>query len=177
MKIIDIDILDPKSIGRAVRELERYADKLEESEGRIAEAVAEVGVKVVSDIFASAPYAGTKDILVRVESEGKEAEVLATGESVAFLEFGTGVVMGQGPTLPRPDGIVGLGQYGKGKGATPPWGYYGFEGDNPPEGTYYNEKKDVVITHGNPPAGALMRASIEMESQAEEIVRKELGKL
>ena len=177
MKIIDVDILNSRSINRAVRELNRYADKLEAAEGKIAEAVAESGVGTASDIFKNAPYAGYNDVSVHVESDGDEARLVAEGEAVAFIEFGTGVVMGQGPTLPRPPGVVGLGQYGLGRGAHPPWHYYGVMGVSPPEGTYRPKDANVVVTHGNPPAGALMRTSAEMESRAGEVVRKELSKL
>lgn len=177
MKTITVDILNPRSINRAVRELNRYADKLEAAEGQIAEAVSEVGVDVANDLFKNALYAGYNEVEVHSESEGNEARVVAEGETVAFIEFGTGIVMGQGATLPRPPGIVGLGQYGLGRGAHPPWVYHGVMGANPPPGTRRLGDSDKILTHGNPPAGALMRASAEMEDQAAEIVRKELSKL
>ena len=178
MKTITVDILNPRSINKAVRDLERYADKLEAAEGKIAESVAEVGSQIAGQYFFEAQYAGLNDVSVHVETEESSARVVAEGEAAAFIEFGTGVVMGQGATLPRPPGIVGLGQYGLGHGAHPPWVYHGVMGVNPPPGTVrLGANSDKILTHGNPPAGALMRASNEMEDQAAEIVRKELSKL
>lgn len=177
MRKIQIDVLSSKSIEEAKKEIQRYADDLKRAEKSIESAVADVGMEVAREGFSAAQYAGYNDVSVSVRTEDDETQLAATGEAVAFIEFGTGVVMGQGETLPRPPGLAGLGQYGQGKGATPPWGYYGVMGINPPEGTYRPERKDVVITKGNPPAGAMLRASEEMRSRKSDIVRKELGKL
>lgn len=59
---------------------------------------------------------------------------------------------------PRPDGIVPLGEYGKGLGSNDYWIYYGWRESNNSQEFLKRKGKGLMITRGNPPARALYRA-------------------
>ena len=91
--------------------------------------------------------------------EGNTLYLEANGNSVAFIEFGSGKTYEEYPSDKLPKGVVPHGEYGKKKGRKPPWVYVGEAGDN---GTVLAHKKDgraVVRTMGNPPARAMYNAS------------------
>lgn len=108
-------------------------------------------------------------ILVGVEREGDGYAVYAQGDQVAFIEFGAGVFYngsGANYKLGRPPEISGIGEYGKGKGSQPLWGYYD------KNGMTYNGKPFVHLTHGNPPANAFYHASVDTRRKIKDIARE-----
>lgn len=187
MKDITIDIFDVKSIDDAIRHLDMLEQELSSIEDKVTDQLTEIGAEEAAPIFASAPYDGYNDSRVSTtKSEHGTGSVDAYGESAGFIEFGTGINVGEGPTLPRPQGW-GLGEYGDKHGAHPPWVYIGEMGSNPatgyipPKWNRKEKKYDLadgkVITWGNPPAGAMLRAEIVMEGMAPSIVKGEVDKL
>ncbi len=185
---IKVDLFDPASVDKAISDLEEYAMLMEAACSVVVSELADLGAQTAQQVFDSAQVAqDTRDIAVVAQKKGlKSAEVVAMGQGVGFIEFGAGVGMGQGPTLERPPGW-GLGEYGQGKGANPPWVYKGSEMPwNPPGTTQLTRKnKDgtrsaregYVMTHGNPPAHGMLDALEDMYDAAPALMRKELGKL
>ena len=187
MKDITIDIFDVKSIDDAIRHLDMLEQELPNLEDRVTDQLTEIGAEVAGPIFANAPYDGDNDVSVgTTKSEHGTGSVDAYGKAAGFIEFGTGINVGEGPTLPRPQGW-GLGEYGKKQGAHPPWVYHGSPGQNPATGRFSVIKshkegggqsgRGTVMTFGNPPAGALMTAGLYIEELASGIVKGEVDKL
>lgn len=85
---IDINLFDTKSIDNAIRKIEKYIDNLNKATDEIARRLAEIGVQVVTDSY------NITDESFTVHSEKTENGyvVIAEGENVVFLEFGTGVL-------------------------------------------------------------------------------------
>lgn len=100
------------------------------------------------------------DIQVRVEQDRNGYAVVAEGREVAFVEFGAGVFYnGAGAYLgDRPEGIVGIGQYGNGQGNRKAWGFY--------------RDGEKFVTRGNPPANAMYFAEIDIKRQLEQIAKE-----
>lgn len=160
MKTIKVNPYDKESIDRATKELEAYK-KLVNTKGReFVRRLAEAGCNVASVRFSLADYDGENDVKVRVTGHGNTLKVVATGQAVCFIEFGSGVARGSGyPEDRKPEGIVGLGEYGKGRGATgQPW-YYA-----------HGKKSD-----GNPPAMAMLGARDAMVEKVTQIAREVFG--
>ena len=90
--------------------------------------------------------------------------IKAEGKAVAFIEFGAGVYHNSGEPYPkpRPDGIVGIGQYGKGLGKRQAWGFK-------------DDSGELVITHGNPAAMPMWYASEEMRKNILKIAKEVFG--
>lgn len=157
--------LSSKSITQAIRELKAYRDSIESREKQLLEELANIGVREASVRFTTAMYDGENDSDVTLETIDNGYRIVAKGKAVAFIEFGAGVYYN--PTEPypnpRPDGIVGIGEYGKGFGKRQAWGFK-------------NENDELVITHGNPAAMPMWYASEEMRNSILSIAKKVFGK-
>ena len=160
MKKISLALND-KSIGAAIKELQRYKEWVEAKTKELCERLSVIGAYEASVRFAGAIYDGSNDVFVDVEPIDGGYAIVAKGQAVAFIEFGAGVYHNPSEPypLPRPDGIVGIGEYGKGKGKQQAWGYY----DNAGE---------LVITRGNPAAMPMWYAMREMENEIRRIARE-----
>lgn len=123
--------------------------------------LAEYGAEEARVRFAGAQYDGTNDTRVTVEPVPNGYKIIASGGSVFFIEFGAGVYYnGSEPyPEPRPAGIVGIGEYGKGKGKQNAWGFY-------------DDSGDLVVTRGNPAAMPMYHASRVMFQDVERIARE-----
>lgn len=158
---------------RLISKLKAYQKDLDERQYRLLEALAKIGIDTASVRFETAQYDGENDVVVNRQPEwaGENRLFLtATGKSVTFIEFGTGVHYAE--RHPNADALgFARGAYGHGKGSRDTWGYYGTPGTN---GKVLREtdKGALVLTHGNPPARALYDAAKEMRSRAVEIARE-----
>lgn len=156
--------LDKADIDRAIKELKAYKREFLAKEKRLLEGLAEIGIKEASVRFTTAMYDGTNDVSVRLNKAKNGYVIEAKGKAVAFIEFGAGVYHnGSEPyPNPRPTGIVGIGEYGKGMGKRKAWGYK-------------NENDELVITRGNPAAMPMWYASEEIKSSVLRVVKEVFG--
>ncbi len=120
--------------------------------------LADVGKNVAQGYYRTAHYDGTNDVVVtayvdKKSKHVKQGDVVARGNAVSFIEYGSGVHY----TLVHPwaseQGMV-RGGFGYGLGNFDTWRYKGDPGTN---GEIIKEGKHVgeVLTHGNPPARAM----------------------
>ncbi len=145
--------LSSKSVQKAINELKSYRDSLDAKKDKLLEELANIGVREASVRFTTAIYDGLNDSSVTLEVISDGYCIKAEGRAVAFIEFGAGVYHNPGEPYPnpRPDGIVGIGEYGKGYGKRQAWGFK-------------DESGTLVITHGNPAAMPMWYASEEMRN-------------
>lgn len=171
MKKITINPFDKKSIDDAIKQLQKIKEEIPQKEAELVRRVAELGLNVARVKFFTALYAGTNDVVCRVDQSGTTAYLIAEGEAVGFIEFGTGIRHPEHPgfedyTPPK------HGTYGKGKGANPGWwDYYGDPGN---KGHVISDKngKTKVRTSGNDPAMAMYDAIVSMSEQIIQIARE-----
>ena len=157
--------LSTKSIGSAIKEVKAYRDSLEDRKDRLLEELASIGVHEASVRFTTAMYDGVNDSEVTLETIENGYRIVAEGNAVAFIEFGAGVYHNPSEPYPnpRPSGIVGIGEYGKGYGKRQAWGFK-------------DETGELIITHGNPAAMPMWYASEEMRNSILTIARRVFGK-
>lgn len=156
-----INPYDKKSVESAIRQLQAYKRSLVKTKcNELVRRLAESGMEIAAMRFESAQYDGNNDVSVYISGDGNSLRVVASGQAVCFIEFGSGVARGGGyPDDRKPEGIVGLGEYGKGQGATgEPW-YYA-----------HGKKSD-----GNPPAMAMLNARDTMVEMVTQIAREVFG--
>ena len=156
--------LSTASIDNAIKELTAFRDSLDEKKDKLLEDLANIGVKEASIRFTTAMYDGVNDSSVTLETTSDGYCIKAEGKAVAFIEFGAGVYHNPGEPYPnpRPSGIVGIGEYGKGHGKRQAWGFK-------------DESGELVITHGNPAAMPMWYASEEMRSKILKIAKEVFG--
>lgn len=153
--------------------IERYAQTLDQKCAALLERLGDIGVRTASDGFSGAQYDGENDVSVRAERvSDTEIRIVASGEAVAFIEFGSGITLGGGH--PRAGELsFGPGSYpGKGHWDNPKgWTYHGAGGTN---GVWVRE--DVYRTMGNPPAMAMQNAVEDVIRQIIQIAEEVLGR-
>ena len=159
MKIV-IDPFDKKSIDAAIKKIEKYQKDFSAKEAEFIRRLKELGVSVATVGFATADYDGINDVLIAETQNGNRAAVIAYGETVGFIEFGTGVrnpewdSAGMDYTPPK------HGTYGKGKGANP-------------KGWWFSTSPgSAQHTYGNPPAEAMLTARNAMIEQVITIAKE-----
>lgn len=159
---ININLFDPKSIDNAIKEIERYRDNLHKACEEIARRLAEIGAEVVKQSYS------ITDELVNVEPVKTETgyAIIAKGENVVFLEFGTGIFT-EDYEHPNATGLPNIapGSWSQTEGK----GHF-IPGEH--EYWYYNHKKysGTVATQG------FYFAKKKMVEQATQIIREELHK-
>lgn len=156
--------LSTKSIAQAIAELKKYQASLESKKQQLLEELANIGLHEATVRFTNAMYDGTNDTDVTVEFIENGYRIKAEGTAVFFIEFGAGVYYNPSEPYPkpRPEGIVGIGEYGKGYGKRQAWGFK-------------DESGELVITHGNPAAMPMWYASEEMRNSILKIARRVFG--
>lgn len=153
--------LNSKSISSAIKEVRAYKAWVERKTRELTKRLAELGAEEAKVRFAGAQYDSDNDVSVSVKAIDNGYKIIATGGAVFFIEFGAGVYYnGTEPyPEPRPEGIVGIGEYGQGKGKRKAWGYY-------------DDRGELVITHGTPAAMPMLHAGRTMRQQVEKTARE-----
>ena len=157
--------LSSASIQNAIKSVEAFRDSLERKTMEMLKKLADIGLREASVRFTSAAYdAGVNDSSVTVEEIEDGYCIIAKGKAVAFIEFSAGVYYNPSEPYPnpRPDGIVGIGEYGKGHGKRKAWGFK-------------DESGQVHVTHGNRAAMPLWYASEEMRKEVVRIFVEVFG--
>lgn len=160
MKIV-VNPYDKKSVDAAIKFLAQYKEDFLAKEAIFVKRLAEIGVTVASAGFATADYDGENDVQVTMTQSGTSATVTAYGETVGFIEFGTGI------RFPEWDNT--------GTGYTPPrHGTYGSKKGASPHGWYFKVGEGVRARHtyGNPPAEAMRTARDLMIQKVAQIARE-----
>lgn len=156
--------LNVQSVDKAIKELEAYKVWVEQKTKELTERLARIGATEAAVRFGSAYYTGTNDVSVTVNPISNGWEISADGKAVCFIEFGSGVYFnGDEPyPNPRPKGVVGIGEYGKGKGSNDFW-------------WYTSENGGSRFTHGTPSAMPMYHASREMRQAVLQIAKEVFG--
>jgi hypothetical protein len=158
-KTINIE-LSQKGLTKALKEMRKYEAWVAAKEAELRSRLAYLGATVASIKFSRAIYNGSNDISVRVDDTGSVAVIYAEGESVAFIEFGSGMKYGYGH--PQADEFgFGPGTWSDGDQGKGHW-------DNP-KGWYYGSGQH---SYGNPPAAAMWGAVQEITENVTRIAKE-----
>ena len=152
--------LSESGIQKIQDELTVYRKWQEEKARELAERLAALGATVASIRFSRAVYTGKKDVEVTVEELPNGYKVKADGESILFIEFGSGVTYGYG----HPE----AGEFGMGPGTYPDGkGHW-----DDPKGWYLPKSAGGGHTFGNPPAMPMYEARKAIEQELPRIVKE-----
>lgn len=173
MKKISFE-LSEQSIGKAIKELKAYQKEINRKQKLLLERLALIGAQEASVRFATAIYDGVNDVNVNLRRVKDGWAIVAKGQAVCFIEFGSGIYHNPSEPYPnpRPDGVVGIGEYGKGRGKRRAWGYYGEPGSSGVVKTNKKTGKEFVLTRGNPAAMPMWYATEEMRRSILQIARE-----
>lgn len=167
--------LSTTSITSALKELRRIERDVSKKMDTMCKRLAEIGATRVSMEYARAWYVGPKDISVSVEEADGGYKIVASGQAVAFVEFGAGakyggaypVVDGLDPALTAAgswssDPSVGKGHWDDPNGWRLPRGSVPLSGES--------------RSWGNPPAMGMYYAGQDIRQNVERIAREVFAK-
>lgn len=160
MKIV-IDPFDKKSIEAARQMVQRYKNDFALKEQEFTRRLAEIGVQVAQAGFSMADYDGVNDVSVSMVKTSNGYTVVASGETVGFIEFGTGVKNPEWDNTGMDYTPPAHGTYGKGLGKNP-WGWWFKAGDG----------VAARHTYGNHPAEAMRTARDQIVERVMQIARE-----
>lgn len=146
-------------IERILKALDEYEREMNRKAQELVTRLAQEGMEIARFTFDIAAYDGVKDVTVYIEPRGElRTAVVAVGQSVLFLEFGAGYLLGYGH--PEPMGF--------GPGTYPGRGHW----DNP-NGWYLpkavQEATGIEHSVGNAPSMGMYNAEKELEQRIQEI--------
>ena len=151
-KVIEVD-LSANGIKTLQRELTEYQKWLERKSDELCRRLAEMGAVKAEVNFASAYYDGNEDHAITVEPCDGGYKVRATGSTVLFVEFGSGLI---GYGHPEPHGM--------GPGTYPGKGHW-----DDPNGWWYAHGQH---SHGNPPNMPMYNTVKELEQELARVVKE-----
>ena len=151
--------LSEQSIDDAINQLQAYKRTLALRGDLIVKRLALLGFQVATVRFQTAAFEpDSHDFELDVQSTKTGGwQIIANGKDVCFIEFGAGVYYNGADRYPgqRPPGVVGIGEYGKGKGSNDYWFYS--------PGGY---------THGTPANAPMFYTAQEMRQNIMRIARE-----
>jgi hypothetical protein len=160
MKIV-LNPLDPKSIEEAIKMVAKFKKDFKVKEQEFTRRLAEIGVRVAQSGFSTADYDGVNDVVVTMVRTGNGYSVVASGEAVGFIEFGTGVKYPEWNNTGMDYTPPAHGTYGKGQGKNPHGWWF-----------RQNDGGRANHTYGNQPAEAMLTARNEIVERAIQIARE-----
>lgn len=152
--------LSTDGISSLQKELAEYRRWQRKKAKELATRLAMLGASVASIRFTRAVYSGMRDANVSVEAIPNGYTVRAEGQSVLFIEFGSGITYGYGHPEAAENGM-GPGTYPDGKGH---W--------DAPRGWWLPKSAGGGHTYGNPPAMAMYEARKTIERELPRIVKE-----
>ena len=160
MKIV-VTPYDRNSIDEAVRLINQYKNDFLAKEKEFVRRLAEIGVRVAQSGYAIADYDGVNDVVVSMVETGNGYAVVAAGEAVGFIEFGTGVRHPEWDNTDTDYTPPKHGTYGKGQGKNPHGWWF-----------KQNDGGRATHTYGNPPSESMLTARNEIIDRAIQIARE-----
>lgn len=164
------------TLDKAINALDRYQKSLPKKNHEMLEKLAELGSDKAISEFGSAFYDGENDVDVGVDWFGNDTvEIVAKGDAVAFIEFGTGTVYTT-PVHPVASitGLVGRGEFGQGRGK---YDYWYYDGDPGSGGIPIQiDGRSLVKTQGNPANMCLYYTMQDVKSNVRKVAKEVFGK-
>ena len=146
-----------------IRQIEASQKSIKAKNEELLDALAEKGSEIMTFGLAEAVYDGDMyaDVIEPIK-EDNQVSIGIKGESVTFIEFGTGTFYPDDHPLMDEFGYE-RGTFGKGLGANPPW-------------TFRNEGGKKVTTFGNPANRVVYETGKELREIAVDIAKEVYSK-
>ena len=141
----------------------------------IMQRLGDMGVDIAQASFRTAQYDGTNDVTcsTRWESD-KRLDIVAKGEAVAFIEFGTGVhYVDDHPKAVEMRAVRGM--YGYRLGRFQYWHYPASKGAGTNGVPMLSNKGLRIMTRGNPPSYSLYNTAKELRTKVQAVAEEVLN--
>ena len=156
MKKITIEP-NPTSINKAIKDIRKLNAEWDRKIDEVTRRLAEIGATKASLGFSRAVYTGDNDVSISVEPIENGYSIIASGEAVLFIEFGSGVTYGYGHPAPM--------NYGP--GTYPGNGHW-----DDPKGWWLPKDKGGLHTYGKLPSATMYQTGKELQQEILRIARE-----
>lgn len=166
------------NIAEALKQVENYRDTLEKKQKDFLQRIAEIGVTEATTRFEQAQYDGENDVIVHEPEWVNDNTIIvkASGSSILFIEFGTGVHYGTPQHEKAEEFGYERGGYGHHRGKHDFWYYKGDPGTNGEEARNPEmAARGLIFTHGNPANRCMWEVSKKMRSELLRIAKEIFG--
>ena len=176
--VIKIKTLSTQLVNTLQREIDRYQKNLPRKIEDFMNRVKEFGLTELASRLSEAGEGTVTIYATETVEEGVDrVSLVAQGETICFLEFGTGVHYNGLESYPDPSvrgrvGVVGIGQYGNGYGQRQAWGYYGDPDKWTIKQVVLKGGETVNITYGIPTQHFMWDTARILEDNIERIARE-----
>lgn len=161
------------NVSTVINQISAYVKDMTEKKKRFMERLAEIGLEGAAVRFRNAQYDGTNDVAVAASPiwDGDTLKVVASGTTVLFIEFGTGVHYASQSHPKAGEFGFTRGGYGYGLGRLDSWRYRGEAGT---DGEVLESGE--IKTYGNPANRCMYETAEEMRRAVEQIAKEVFGK-
>lgn len=173
MKNIQVNILDPKSIDKAIKELNKYKKEVENKTVTLVQRLTDLGANLVRVKIVEMGAYATGELLSGVDGYFSPTLnagfIRVTSDHVAFVEFGTGVVGQQNPH--KSGEYLSLASWGYATGGkifTTKDGRVGW--------IYPTDEGGFRFTEGMPSRPFMYETALELERQYMQIAKEVFSK-
>lgn len=164
--------LDGSGIDEFIDGINQYERWLKERSAVLLQRLADEGYQITAAGFEGAQYDGTNDAQVTVEDRGATVKaIVALGETVLFIEFGTGITYPDNHPEAAKNGMV-RGQYGHGLGKMKKGWRYPAERGAGSAGFPDPDHEGYIHTYGNPANMPMYNAVKELRERLPALARE-----
>lgn len=162
--------IDGSGVDEALKVIAEEKKWLKSKCDELSKRLAEMGALSASFGFARSIYSGDNEFEIKTEKTGEASyKVTANGETVLFVEFGTGLVGYGHPEV----GSYGPGTYpGKGHWNQPQGWYYPTDDNGQIVSVSKKTGQGYAHTFGNPPNMPMYNSVKELEQELSRVVQE-----
>lgn len=166
------------NIAEALKQVENYRDLFVKKQKLFLRRIAETGIEEATIQFKEAQYDGENDVVVHEPEWVNDNTIVvkASGSSILFIEFGTGVYYGTPVHEKAEEFGYERGGYGQHRGKYDFWFYQGDPGTNGEEPCDPDmAARGLIFTRGNPANRCMWEASKKMRFELLRIAKEVFG--
>lgn len=166
---------DVSGIDHLCKRIQHLLDTLPTKLKLIMQKLGDMGVDIAQASFRTAQYDGTNDVVCSTRwVNDKRLDIVANGEAVAFIEFGTGVhYVDDHPKRVEMRAVRGM--YGYRLGRFQFWDYPAHKGRGTNGQPTLNKRGLRIVTQGNPPSYSLYNTAKELRTKVQEVAEEVLN--
>ena len=161
-------VIDLLHMDDSIKRMKSFKNEFDQKVYKTIRNIGTFGLDQAKTNFSRAQYDGTNDVTVTGSATMEKGEIVASGRSVLFIEFGTGVHYASNPHPNAYEFGYFPGSYGP-NGLKDYWLYKGEAGTN---GVPSTANPKMIFTRGNPPNRCMYNTGKAIETQMPRIVRE-----
>lgn len=159
---VNVSLEGLKEVTSSLNKMRKYRDQ--DFIDKTLNSLGDIGLIIIKETYDKADFDNQpKHYSLSKNQKEKSIDIIASGDTISFLEFGTGVYNNSNRNYPIADNLgMKIGEYGKKQGRKDHWYYYG-TGGKPKEiknkqGNIIKYNESVRFTRGTSASKGMLKA-------------------